>query len=252
MHPVALDLVDRDRSEGVDSDMEVDPGHPDTSSLESGHHLGGEVKTGGGGRGRPGPAGEHRLITPRVSECAFEVGRERDLAGALDGGLHVVRHQIDHHHALVGSFDDDRGEPVELDLHTGAEAAGGTRQRLPSPVGPGSQDQQFDLPSGPGPLTDETGASHPGLVDHHQVIGTEQVGEVEKAVIRHVPGVEDPGIVPRLDRRLGDGRLREVVVEFLCTHPADVRAGFPGGPTAAPDRDGCTPGRWRHGPGVSS
>jgi hypothetical protein len=41
----------------------------------------------------------------------------------------------------------------------------------------------------------------------------EQVGQIEKGVVAHVPGVEQVRVVPGLDGGLRDGALRQVVLE---------------------------------------
>ena len=68
----------------------------------------------------------------------------------------------------------------------------------------------------------EPGRDDLGVVHHEQVAGLEQVDEIpDVAVVGRPlrPAVdEEPGCVSRLDRRLGDGRRREVVVELVEPH----------------------------------
>jgi hypothetical protein len=64
--------------------------------------------------------------------------------------------------------------------------------------------------------TEEPGRNHPGVVDHQEVAGQEQLREIDKIPVCHRPGRtvhnHEARLVPLRGRDLGDQSLRQVVI----------------------------------------
>jgi hypothetical protein len=86
------------------------------------------------------------------------------------------------------------------------------------------QEQELDAAAGALSTTFETGCTHPGLIDHHQVARSEQLREVEKAVITEVSCVQESSGVSGLDGTLRDRAFGEVVNEVGDLHLSEERA----------------------------
>src|SRR5690606_32825319 len=102
---------------------------------------------------------------------------------------------------------------VDVDDHAGAKTSGWFGQDLPGPVDCPSEEQHLDTPSGLLPGALHPGGTDPGLIDHDEVPWFEEVGQLEKPVVTHVPGVEEAGGVAGFDCLLCDRLFGEVIVE---------------------------------------
>jgi hypothetical protein len=75
------------------------------------------------------------------------------------------------------------------------------------------EEQEFHAPSGIPSRPSETGRSHPGLVDDHEVTRIEQVGQLVEPMVAEVTSVEKTRVVPGLDGGLRNRLLGQVVDE---------------------------------------
>ena len=77
VHRVRHGIVLGDRGERVEADHQLDTGDVDPVGGQPGEHGVGEVQAGGGGGGRSGPCGVHRLVAVGVGEGGVDVRRQR-------------------------------------------------------------------------------------------------------------------------------------------------------------------------------
>jgi hypothetical protein len=85
--------------------------------------------------------------------------------------------------------------------------------------------EQRHLDPGLAPSTDEAGRDDPGIVQNEQVARTQEIGQVPDLPIRK-PGRADmqkSGGVARLDRVLRDQVRRQLEIERIYPHRAEVR-----------------------------
>ena len=129
-------------------------------------------------------------------------------------------------------------------LGAGAEAATGTTQGLPDTRLQAAHQQDFHGSAGAGFGSVQPGGDDAAAVEHHQVAGTQVIGEVaEPAVLDAAVGPvamkrQQPGRVARFGRRLGDQLERQMVIEVgwfadrvfripayagMTTHSAEAR-----------------------------
>ena len=117
-----------------------------------------------------------------------------------------------------------------------------------------AQQQQLDPPAGAGPGAVEPGRHHSGVVQDDHIARAEVLGQVvEAAVSDAAAGAGDdhePGVVARLDGRLGDRLPGQLVVEVARLHRGGSRRlkvspPGPDGPRIEPP-SGCCAGasRW--------
>ncbi len=190
----------------------------------------------------PGTAGEHGLVAVRIGQRLVDVGRQRHLA---EVGQHVelvvgLVVQGDEPPAVVAqhrSHLDGQGPAVLRALNSEERPDGhaptGAHQRLPPAFGPTFE--QEHLHGAAGVLAQvQPGGDHPGVVDHEQVAGVEQVGQVGHGAVLDRSGRpvvhQEPGGVAGLHGVLGDRRRRQHVVELGGVHGVgDVGAGQAGG-----------------------
>ena len=176
-------FVGGDGSKCVDSDVKVDGRDLDLPLPQTGCHLLGEMKAGGGGGRRTNRAGEHRLVPIGIVQSALEVGRERDVPGVGYSCLDVGRLHVDHDHPFVGAVDDRGPDRLDLDHDPGPEPSRWPGQCLPKPVGAGLEQEQLDRTAGVESAAGEPGRPHPGLIDYDQVTGPKQRRQVEETMI---------------------------------------------------------------------
>ena len=200
---------------------DLDPRSPDAVEQRRG-----EVQAGGRRRCRAGLGGVHRLVAVGPVEAAVDVGRQWHLAvpGEQLERI-VVARQLDRERVAGGGARADHGDghAVESEQRlAAAEAAGRPDQCLPRAPGRVARLEQQDLrrPAG-GPVQAEPGRDDPRLVDHDDVAGAQQIGELGHGAVlgRRAPPVdEQAGRVPWFDRHLGDAILRQLVVELVEAH----------------------------------
>jgi hypothetical protein len=148
-----------------------------------------------------------------------DVRRQRHLAHGLGvtddlDGAHTV--------AEIGADRDRDGlRPLRGHDVAVAQAPPRAHEGLPAPAAEVGHQQHLDL--GARPLAaPQPGPAHAGVVHDDHVARPDELGQVRHpAVVRRLPRApvhEEPGGVAGLDRVLGDGRLRQVVVELVGPH----------------------------------
>ena len=222
VHVVVFDPVGRDRLERAEADHEVDVDELSTRGPDAIEDGAGEVQASGGCGHGTGPAGVDGLVALGVGEALVDVGRQWDLAVAVERGQHVGGDDLDHASTIVQPFTDDQpqigaGDQFGAWRHPSA----GTDERLP--LSRRDLVEQEHLDRAPGVLLQaETGREHPGVVDHDHVARPEEIGQIgHRAVLGNRPGTpvdQQPGGVARLDRMLGHCLVREVVIEVGRVH----------------------------------
>ena len=79
MHLVVVEVVDRDRTEGVEPDDQLDRFDARSCGAAGTEHVVGQVQAGGRRRGGRGPPREHRLVSLGIGQRLGDVGRQRHL-----------------------------------------------------------------------------------------------------------------------------------------------------------------------------
>ena len=197
----------------------------------------GEVQPGGGGGHRVVPVGVgvDRLVALGVGERRGDVRRQGHLAAPPMASAEV---------AVAGArprrcrSPSPRSSPTTTVRSTGrrrasarcpAAAAGRGARAPPSVPGPSRVAPRAAAPRPRRPSACarcEPGRQHPGGVDHDQVAGLEQVGQIGDPTVLEPPRAaidEQPGRVARLDRHLGDALVRQLVVEARPCPSAEPR-----------------------------
>ncbi len=225
---VVLHPFGPDRGEGAETDFQVDLRHRRPGGDATVEHVRGEVQAGGGGGGGARTAGEHRLVALRVVEGGGDVGRQGQRAQAVHQRQRLLVTQQLHGPFAVadGVADQEDLVAVALEHRARRHPAGRPHQRGPLPVPRAFGQEHLDGAAGRLGQA-EAGRDDPGVVHHQQVTGPHQGREVRhRVVLRGLVGPsvhQEPGGVPGLDRRLGDGGLRQVVREVLGAHGPQIR-----------------------------
>lgn len=267
-----VEVVDGDRPEGVDADMERHPRHPDATIGKRREQARGEVEPGGGGGGRTGEPGEHRLV-PREIVCpgiaATDVAGERHAsnlaeelldraaaagtgkpgaAGAPSGHLEgkpIGSVCIDEHDALA-----DRHPPAGV----GEESPVTVCQRL--------EPQPLPTPSRLLAAPLEPGRHDARVVDDEEITGAEEIDEIADVAVgeRAVRAADDehPRGAAVGERLLGNQLAGEVVVIGVNVwHPQHgtpeaSAGGMPRPRTVVQPRDHFCPAAEPRSPAMSS
>jgi len=252
MEFVILDLVDANRLEGSEADVERDFSGLDAAPADTAENLLSEMEAGGGGGYRSALLGVDGLIALAIARRvrAGNVGRERDMADAIEGGEEVV-HAGSGREADVALAELGAGEDLGLKfvLVTEEQAladaylATGTNQAFPI-VGFGGElpgEQNLDaaaqkiagcgivraegLSAGALAATIEPGGKDAGVVEDHEIAGPQQIGEVAEQAIGIVAAgalqVQQAGSVTGGEGVLGNELVGKVEVEIGNQH--DVR-----------------------------
>ena len=90
MHLVFFDVVDFDRSEGAEADMQCDFADGDTHVFDLFQQFRREMKAGGRCRGRAQLVAVDRLVPFLVFEFFLDVRRQRHLADLFEDGIEVA------------------------------------------------------------------------------------------------------------------------------------------------------------------
>ncbi len=192
---VILDAIDADRLESSQADVQRDPGGLDAALTDSVENLRGEVET-GGGRGYRSPLlGIDGLIAIAIvgGIRARDVGRERDVADAIEGREKII-------HALGGLKTDvalaelSARQDFSLEFNLIAEEkafadsdfAAGANQALPI-VGIGRElasEEDFDAAGSAFAAAIKPGRKNAGIVEDDEIAGSQKVGEFTKQGVR--------------------------------------------------------------------
>src|SRR5215472_921765 len=143
----------------------------------------------GGGCDRALLAGEDGLIALAVAGVigAFDVGWERDVAQAFEGGPKVAW-SVEADSALAQfAVGDDLAFQVFVEANTFANShlPAGTHQRLPVAAvgGDAVQQKDFDVASVSGACAEQAGRKDARVVQHEAIAGAEEAGEVAECAI---------------------------------------------------------------------
>ena len=221
-----------DRLERVEPDHQLDLGHADAGRSETTEQFVGEVEPGRRRRGAPRDRREHRLVARRVAERRRDVGRQRHLADLVEQRqwVDLVGQQF-HVERVAGGralpHPHDRALAGEEHL-SHAESFAGAQQRLPPAAVGGRRFEQQDL-RGSSRVTPEPQPSRddPGLVQHEEIALAQEFRQVADVTMLGRCGAtvdQQAGTVARLDRRLGDAIVGQVVVEVGDLHRPEATA----------------------------
>ncbi len=173
--------------------------------------------------------GVDRLVAVGIVERTVDVGRERHLTGRREAvgqigvGLGGQRHEPQTVVQLVAHLDLQAGRIRRVGQHRARrQPSARTHERLPaagSEIGAPVEEQHLGRTTG-GLDQVEAGRQHPRGVDHHQVTGIEQAGQVaDLAVLDARPAIDQEARrIALIERHLCDARLGQVVVEVGRVH----------------------------------
>jgi hypothetical protein len=188
-----------------------------------------EVQAGRGCRGRAGLAGEDGLVAIGVARRSSMYGGSGISpwrSSSATGRRHrSARPRTCRPPACAPPSDTSGTSPLSNRSPTRSFAPGRTK-RLPDPAVGVTRLQQQHFGRSPGRTAQpEPRRDDPGLVEHEQVPGAQQLGQVGDATVlgRCAPPIdEQPRGVTRLDRCLRDPIVRQLVVEVGELHPAEA------------------------------
>jgi len=250
MEFVILDLVDADGLEGSEADVQGDVCGLDAALADAVEDLRGEVKTGGGRGYRSTLQGVDGLVALAIAGGirTYDVGRERDVADAIECGKKIVRAlgcrlEADAAFAEFGTGQDFGLEFIVLaeeEALTDTDLAAGADQAFPivrfggKLAGEENLDASMEKSAGCGiVLADwlsagafaaaiEAGGEDAGVVENNKIAGPEQVWEIAKQAIRITAGdaldAQHAGVVTGGEGFLGDELVRKVEVEVGNAH----------------------------------
>ena len=223
VHDVVVDVTGGDRPEGAQSDDEIDVHEGGAGSRDLAEDAWREVQAGGRRGHGTRPGGVHRLVALGIVEGLVHVRRQRDLPVAVEGGEQVVGSHLDEPASVVQTLPDhDREVGTGDEARPRVDLPAGTDEGLPaSEIGPFLQQQHLDGAAGRLRQPDP-GRQDPGVVDHHDVAGTDEGRQIgDGGVVRRRLAAaidQQPGPVAGLDGVLGDGGVRQLVVEVGGLH----------------------------------
>ena len=181
------------------------------------------MEAGGRRSDRPLVTAVDGLVALGIAEGSRDVRRQRHCA--VTGGVGEDRfvrgtaHATDAFAEVV--LDDEHGLTLGVH-HGGAGAYPPTRlhQSPPGTVATGLsvRVEQHDLDSTPRRLGQrKTRSDDPRVVDDDHIAGSDEVGKLARPAVSELGtgGIEQPGFVARLDRRLGDPGVGQLVVEVV-------------------------------------
>ena len=194
-----------------------------------------------------GLAGVHGLVTIGVVQRGGDVRRQRHVAGGSDGGQGVGGTQL-HGERVAGlrpaPHHQDGSAFVVDELFAPCQPPRRAHEALPAAVVGIERFQEQDLDRATAVAVEaQPGGDHAGVVHDHEITRLEQLRQVAHvAMVRRRASAtvhEQAGRIPRLDRVLGDGGRREVVVEVGQPHAGQgtAQAGRAGGRVPAPRDD---------------
>jgi len=250
MEFVKFDLVDAYGLESSQADVERDFGGLDAALADAVEDFRGEVKAGGGSGYRSALLGIDSLIAFAIAGRvgARDVGRERDVADAIEGGEEGVGGLKGGREADAALAELGAGQDIGLQFvlfseekaFAYADLAAGTNQALPI-VGFGGDlpgEQNLDaaveevagcgivradgLSAGAFAAAVEPGGKDAGIVEDYEIAGVQQVGEVAEKAIGIVAAralqVQHTGAVTGGEGFLGNQPVGKVEVEIGNQH----------------------------------
>ena len=184
---VRLHLRCAHRLEGAVADVQRDGRALDARVVERSENRLGEMQPRRRRRDRPGLACEHGLvaIAIEVQVRPLDVGRQRNVPDRLDGVHHragVTRPETDDPPAEVALLEhlavQRASSALEPHLPAGPHPLTRVHQRLPSLVVDARHEQHLDHSAAGLTLANQPCREHPGVVEHHQVAGRQEPGDV--------------------------------------------------------------------------
>lgn len=225
VNPMPFDQLARHRSERVEAYLEFDFSDPDTAIGESIEQVTREVER--SRRGRRGADGlrEDRLVPVGILELTLEVRWQRDRPCVLDRGLDVstsiegngcnpfdwIREQG---HRESGALDDG----ARLDLSRRSQEC------TPAALIDSLREQDLRSASTGEASPNEAGSTHLRPVHDEEISASENLGQLFEPAVLEAVEHEQSCFVTWLDRDLGNGLLRQRVVEHIGTHGPRVRS----------------------------
>ncbi len=246
MEFVILDLVDADWLESSQADVQGDLGGLDAALTDSVQNLRGEVETGGGRGYRSALLGIDGLIALAIvgGIRARDVGRERYVADAIEGGEKIVvifeGVEADLALAELSTRQDFGLEFIGLQFILIAEEkaiadsdfAAGANHALPI-VGIGRElasEEDFDAAESAFAAAIKAGGKDAGIVEDDEIAGLQNVGEFTEQAIRISAAgslqVQHAGAVACGEGLLGDEFAGKVEVEIGNPHGVRLYGGI--------------------------
>lgn len=216
-----FDAVDADGLEGAESDVEGDVGGLDAALFEGFEYFGREVEASGGRGDGAGLLGVDGLVALAVFGAVFamDVGRERDVADAVEGGVEVGDGlEADGALAMFAVGDDFCLETAvaEADDFSGENFAAGAHEGEPFPLGELLGEHDLDAAGGvmaglgveSGALAVEARGDDAGVVEDEEVAGVKEGGKVAEVTVGEGSGGAIEGEHAR-GGAVGEGFLRD-------------------------------------------
>ena len=267
-----VEVVDGDRPEGVDADVERHPGDADTTLGKRLEQVGREVEPGGGGGGGARVRGEHRLVTREIvwpGITAADVAGERHAPHLAEESLHGA--------AAVGTGEPGatgapsghlEGEPIgsvcihQHDALADRHPPAGMGEESPVAIGQRLEPQPLPTPSRLLAAPLEPGWHDACVVDDEEITGVEEIDEIADVAVgeRAVGAADDqhPRGASVVERLLGNQLAGEVVVISVGVwHPEHgtpgvSAGGMPQPGTVVQPRDLSCPAAEPRSPSMSS
>ena len=230
-----FDAIHSDGRKGAEADVEGDVGDLDAAVGDGLEDFRREVQAGGGRGDRAGLAGVDGLVALAVfgSVFAVNVGRQGDVAGALERGVKVGNGLEADGALAVFTMGDDlslQAAVAEADDFAGEDFAPGADEGEPLPLGELLGEHDLDaagdvvagLGMEAGALAVEAGGDDAGVVEDEEVAGLKEGGKVAEVAVGEGSGGAVEGEHAR-GGAVGEGFLRdefrwEVEIEFGDEH----------------------------------
>ena len=216
-----FDAVYADGLEGAEADVECDVGGLDAALPEGFQNLWREVEAGGGRGDGAGLLGVDGLVALAVFWAVFamDVGRERHVADAVEGGVEVGDWLEADGTLAVFAVGDDfclEAAVAKADDFSGEDFAAGADEGEPFPLGELLGEHDLDAAGGvmaglgmeAGALAVKARGYDPGVVEDEEVAGLEEGGKVAEVAVGEGSGGAVEGEHAR-GGAVGEGFLRD-------------------------------------------
>ena len=231
MHHMVCYGVGPHRLESAGPDMQRHHGPPHAFGIQLPQQLLGEMQPRGGCGHRALAPGIHRLVALLVSPLIgpLDIGRQRHVANRLhDIGQRrpAAAAELEQGALPTGDREAETGGRAALQRtqsDDGARPGGfaGTNMGQGSVTAGHSLHQDFDFAPGIFPAP-EASRYNPGVIEHQQVIGTDEVGELAEAMMAELPAgavqAQQSTGAALGQRILGDQFRGEYIVEVGTLH----------------------------------
>ena len=215
------DFLRLHRAEGTKAHMQRDKGLADTLFTDLFQKLPGKMQPGGRCGGGSHLPGIDRLITLLVLQLRLDIGRQRHLAQTLQN-LQENALVVELHHpvsVLPYLFHSGSQFPVaENNLIARLHFPPRLAQALPAFVSQVPQQQHLHRAAG-GPVAQQPGRQHPGIVHHQAVSGVQIVDNIVKMLMGDFSGFpvqnHQPGGIPLFQWSLGNQFLRKLIPKIM-------------------------------------